>query len=286
MFYEEEKKVFRCSKCLKIPLIGLIYENEGLYIEYYCLSKHDKQEYTKLEYEIFKKTFQEILTKKKCDCGKFFDGKPFYFCCNCPKENQFYCDANSRIHRRNEKNHILIPLEKFDISCECHNDEFISFCNECKLNLCIKEKKKHSKHIMEDIIRLNVEEVNNYENKIKELKKNFETFKNYLEKLEKQLSMVNENAFKKTYLNNIEKEIDFIETILNIYKMKTKQNNLNYQIIQNVKNILKFKNNFRFPMIDYDDDDDDIIFDIQCQLEDFYQNIKQNSPIEFSPLTH
>ena len=139
---------------------------------------------------------------------------------------------------------------------------------------------------MEDIIRLNVEEVNNYENKIKELKKNFETFKNYLEKLEKQLSMVNENAFKKTYLNNIEKEIDFIETILNIYKMKTKQNNLNYQIIQNVKNILKFKNNFRFPMIDYDDDDDDSIFDIQCQLEDFYQNIKQNSPIEFSPLTH
>ena len=139
---------------------------------------------------------------------------------------------------------------------------------------------------MEDIIRLNVEEVNNYENKIKELKKNFETFKNYLEKLEKQLRMVNENAFKKTYLNNIEKEIDFIETILNIYKMKTKQNNLNYQIIQNVKNILKFKNNFRFPMIDYDDDDDDSIFDIQCQLEDFYQNIKQNSPIEFSPLTH
>ena len=139
---------------------------------------------------------------------------------------------------------------------------------------------------MEDIIRLNVEEVNNYENKIKELKKNFETFKNYLEKLEKQLNMVNENAFKKTYLNNIEKEIDFIETILNIYKMKTKQNNLNYQIIQNVKNILKFKNNFRFPMIDYDDDDDDSIFDIQCQLEDFYQNIKQNSPIEFSPLTH
>ena len=139
---------------------------------------------------------------------------------------------------------------------------------------------------MEDIIRLNVEEVNNDENKIKELKKNFETFKNYLEKLEKQLNMVNENAFKKTYLNNIEKEIDFIETILNIYKMKTKQNNLNYQIIQNVKNILKFKNNFRFPMIDYDDDDDDSIFDIQCQLEDFYQNIKQNSPIEFSPLTH
>ena len=68
--------------------------------------------------------------------------------------------------------------------------------------------------------------------------------------------------------------------------MKTKQNNLNYQIIQNVKNILKFKNNFRFLMIDYDDDDDDSIFDIQCQLEDFYQNIKQNSPIEFSPLTH
>ena len=98
--------------------------------------------------------------------------------------------------------------------------------------------------------------------------------------------MVNENAFKKTYLNNIEKEIDFIETILNIYKMKTKQNNLNYQIIQNVKNILKFKNNFRFPMIDYDDDDDDSIFDIQCQLEDFYQNIEKNSPIEFSPLTH
>ena len=55
-----------------------------------------------------------------------------YYYCNCPKENQFYCDANSRIHRRNEKKHILIHLEKFDISCKCHNDEFISFCNGCK----------------------------------------------------------------------------------------------------------------------------------------------------------
>ena len=58
MFYEEEKKVFRCSKCLKIPLIGLIYENEELYIEYYYLNIHDKQDNTKLKYEIFKKTFK------------------------------------------------------------------------------------------------------------------------------------------------------------------------------------------------------------------------------------
>lgn len=282
MFYEQEKKVFRCGKCLKIPLLGLIYENNDLYVEYYCLNKHEKEYYNKLQYDIFKNTFQEIFTKKKCECGKQFDEKPFYYCTNC-QEKQFYCDTNSRIHKRID--HILIPLEKFDIYCDCHHDEFISFCKEDKINLCIKEKKKHINHEKEDIIRLNIDDVKNYEKKIEQLKNKLGEFKIYLNKFEEDIQM-NEESIKKNkirYINNVEKEIDFLETILNNYKMKTKQNNLNYQIIQNVKNILKFKNNFNFPMIDYEDD---TIFDVQCELEKFYEDFDKNSPIEFSPLTH
>ncbi len=284
MFYEEEKKVFRCNECLKIPLIGLINIDNKLYIEYYCLGKHEKKEYKKLEYEIFKNTFQEIFTKKKCECGKsFVDGKPFYYCRMCPEGNKYYCEAMSRIHKRTETNHLLIALEKFDIYCDCHLDECISFCKECKLNLCIKMKKKHINHKKEDIIRLNVDEVKNYEKKIEELKIEFEKFKQYLKKLEEEIELLYEEKLKINYLINVEKEIDFIETILNIYKMKNKQNNLNYQIIQNVKNILKFKNNFKFPTNDYDDNN---IFEIQSELEEFYKDIEKNSPIEFSPLTH
>ena len=104
-----------------------------------------------------------------------------------------------------------------------------------------------------------------------------------MKKLEEEIEILYEEKLKINYLNNVEKEIDFIETILNIYKMKNKQNNLNYQIIQNVKNILKFKNNFKFPTNDYDDNN---IFEIQSELEEFYKDIEKNSPIEFSPLTH
>ena len=73
-----------------------------------------------------------------------------------------------------------------------------------------------------------------------------------------------------------------MEMILETYKMKTKQNNLNYQMIQNVKNNLAFKDNFNFFMKEYDDDN---IFDINCELEEYFKDIEKNSPIKFSPLS-
>ena len=73
-----------------------------------------------------------------------------------------------------------------------------------------------------------------------------------------------------------------MQNILDIYIMKTKQNNLNFQIIQNVRNILRIKDNFNFYNKEYDEDN---IFDIQCELEEYFKDIKNNSPIKFSPLT-
>ena len=99
MFYDEEKKVLRGEECLKIPLIGLIYENDDLFIEYYCLDKHKEPFHKKMKYEEFIKKFQEIFTNKRCECGGFFKGKPFYYCRNC---KNFFCESNSKIHKRNE----------------------------------------------------------------------------------------------------------------------------------------------------------------------------------------
>ena len=55
-----------------------------------------------------------------------------------------------------------------------------------------------------------------------------------------------------------------MQNILDIYIMKTKQNNLNYQTIENLQNILKFKDNFQFPMNEYDKEVDDELFEVQC----------------------
>ncbi len=282
MFYEEEKNVLRCEECLKIPLIGLIYENYDLYIEYYCLDKHKEPYYKKMKYDEFIKNFTKIFTNKRCECGGLFEGKPFYYCRNCDKGKNFYCDNNSKIHKRNEPKHILIPLEKFDILCECHNDEFVSFCKSCKLNLCIKKKIKHNNHEKEDIIRLKIEDVENYEKNIKNTKIKLDEFILYLEKFKDKIQMDDKNSFKIQYINFIKKEIKLMEMILETYKMKTKQNNLNYQMIQNVKNNLAFKDNFNFFMKEYDDDN---IFDINCELEEYFKDIEKNSPIKFSPLS-
>ena len=53
-------------------------------------------------------------------------------------------------------------------------------------------------------------------------------------------------------------------------------------MIQNVKNNLAFKDNFNFFMKEYDDDN---IFDINCELEEYFKDIEKNSPIKFSPLS-
>jgi len=72
-----------------------------------------------------------------------------------------------------------------------------------------------------------------------------------------------------------------MQNILDIYIMKTKQNNLNYQTIENVQNILKFKDNFQFPMNEYDKDDNDELFEVQYKLESFLKDFNNNHQLNF-----
>ena len=72
-----------------------------------------------------------------------------------------------------------------------------------------------------------------------------------------------------------------MQNILDIYIMKTKHNNLNYQTIENVQNILKFKDNFQFPMNEYDKDDNDELFEVQYKLESFLKDFNNNHQLNF-----
>ena len=72
-----------------------------------------------------------------------------------------------------------------------------------------------------------------------------------------------------------------MQNILDIYIMKTKQNNLNYQTIENVQNILKFKDNFQFPMNEHDKDDHDELFEVQYKLESFLKDFNNNHQLNF-----
>ena len=129
---------------------------------------------------------------------------------------------------------------------------------------------------------MKIDDVENYEKNIKNTKIKLDEFILYLEKFKDKIQMDDKNSFKIQYINFIKKEIKLMEMILETYKMKTKQNNLNYQMIQNVKNNLAFKDNFNFFMKEYDDDN---IFDINCELEEYFKDIEKNSPIKFSPLS-
>ena len=53
------------------------------------------------------------------------------------------CPLCKSIH---DKKHNIINYDIKDYICEIHNEIFIKYCNECKMNLCLSCINKHKDH--------------------------------------------------------------------------------------------------------------------------------------------
>ena len=218
---------FRCLKCYSIPLFGINYLNNKVFVEFICNNNH----FDNVEIVNF---FNEFENKK-------FD----FFCENCKNyiKNE---DVNSH-----DKNHIIKNLNDFDninineckITMEnCKNCLKNNYCNLCFGN-----------HLNKKIeFKLNENEINFYENKIKECEKfinelnfNYKIIIENMNKLIKEFQLKYENIYK---INLI--EIEFCKKLLLLYKNKYQIKNFsNHQIYCNLKNILNFNpsiKNFNF----------------------------------------
>ena len=226
-----DNKEFRCPKCSLVPFINISTNNNKLFMSIKCINNHT-----------YSNTFDEMQKKCKINSILYYlcticenenitsDSKNLYYCSKCYK---FFCSKHAEIHKLKEDHKIFIIIN-FDNNCFEHNgNSVIGYCSNHNKNYCLR-----CEHFEENSGKIENElkdsDIIYYEN---EMKKNIEIireielmFSNY-RKLYKEL----ENNIL-TFKDNIYKKINFMYTIINFYKRKKFDNDINYQMRANIEN--------------------------------------------------
>ena len=229
---------YRCSKCQYIPLINIIKDGDEYKIKTKCRNNHN--EILSIQSFLEKNQNYNINNIKCSKCNYFRDQNPmFYYCLNC---KDFLCNSCKEEHSHSEE---TISINELDSFCTVHNDTIAGFCEEIG-NMCLvcKEQFKN-KYKMKYLSLFSKEKeniINNKINKDKNIIKNIENeIKNFERKIEK---------YKKI-LNDLNYIIEIENNLYNTYK-KECNNNLCYEIIQNIENCLNFKIKFEIKIVDSD----------------------------------
>ena len=231
-----------CPECGEICLIS--FEDFKITLSK-CKNKH---EIKNILLDEFKNT--QNINESRIKCSNYnncennkhnvFDNQ-FYLCLQCNKKLCPLCKGN---HINSNGNHNVIDYDTKNYICNEHNEKFISYCEECNLNLCldcsIKHNKEHKIIKYQDIIE--------DEKKIKEKLKKFKEKRIdiMIDKINKITSILNK------VVENINKYYNIMQDIMNNFNPKNK----NYEIFNNLKEI---KNNLDIKEIDHIIYEDDII---------------------------
>ena len=230
-----KKDYLHCPECLHQSLFGVKIKNNNTYIQYKCRDNH----------------FGEIPISKFL---KENDGTSIYslICQYCKKENKNmnYCyecssfcyQKNCRLKHSSKKHKKkTINIEVFDSKCPKHLVTYELYCEKCRKNICEKcSYSSHIKHGLKLIGTLKEEKIKELENKIDEIEKIrndiIMKIQNWILDLQNKLN---------EYKNKTQLELNFVKDILYSYKLKEsklKENKIqiNFEVIENLKNI-KFK---------------------------------------------
>ena len=225
MINENDFDSFRCPECLLIPFIKIIFENDKIFIETKCENSH----LNKIDINNYLNT----INSKSIKC---------YFC-NKKKDDLYYWQEEKKFYCTFCKNNIpdkCISKNKFDSKCKIDLNDYFQFCEKCFKNQCIYCTCKH-----ENNDKSRYELISNKE--IENIKKNLEKGKDLINEIEIMAKNLYSN-FLKEFENNINefkeknrKIILLCSKILDCYIHHMTNKNINFQLIQNVKNILNFK---------------------------------------------
>ena len=200
----------KCKECIKMDIkdykINLKECQNGHNIENILLNE-------------FEGTQKIDLKKIVCDiCHQSDKSKTFnnifHKCLTCNKNICHLCKSN------HEQKHKTIDYDNKYYICNKHNEYYISYCEECKINLCLycKEHKDHKRILFTDILP-NKEELN----------KKKEGFNKYIKLFNKEIDILKNLLL--TVLNEVKNKMNIYskinEDIFNNYN----ENNINYETI-------------------------------------------------------
>ena len=234
---EIDYPIIRCEDCHEILLIDLIIDTNQIQ----C--KCEKEGKTK--YIGFKQFFESITKYKNFNCCQFCKKKnktqKYYLCKTCL--NKIMCEDCFRKHNKDDD----IIKFKIDSTCKEHYNPFESYCPKCKENKCSYCSITHDEnHENEEILLktnlIKKNKLDNFKNTIKKIiseKTNIElTINSVIKELEEKIENI--NKLKKTFFECLNAKIKFVKLVLNNYEKKLKDFDINYFIINNLKNQLSF----------------------------------------------
>jgi hypothetical protein len=162
-----------CPKCEESLNLVLINFEEDKIILDKCKNKH------KTTFNNLKDFIRSQKIKIKCKKCKnnindynnilYYNSKEEYICSLC----------------KDSVDNAIKVSEKY-FKCNKHNEEFISYCNDCNINLCYNCERNHSKHK-----RIYLKQIKMKENKIEEIKNNLKEFKDILNKYKEKIKEMN-----------------------------------------------------------------------------------------------
>ena len=187
-----------------------------------CINKHKINNLLLNEFEQrqnidLSKIICNLCKKTKAEMEEYYD--KLYICLTCRINLCSYCRV------KHDKNHNIINYDMKDYICIEHNETYKYYCSECKLNICSKCESKHKSH---NIIMFNCHNKGQLLNEIDKLK-------NDIDNLNKSIDEIIDKFLDFKYKINLYNQT--FKNMVNNYEDK----NVNYQIIQNIKEILDFK---------------------------------------------
>ena len=237
---DEIKYIFRCleSKCNLNPSIFINSQKNTVKLECEPQNEENNEEidiakYLKKCCGIFK-----IIFCSYCDNRYILysnndekNNNDFNYCKKC---NDYFCQDCLNQHKELYKDHFTINVNNLNILCANHGLNFVSYCVDCKQNLCsncIKEE-MHKKHNI-----INLESVKIKDNEFSEIQRKLNKEKIFLTFLEKIFLKSLKHLEKEFYilLNKKISQYKLKEALINEYQ----RNTMNYNTIMNCLN-LKF----------------------------------------------
>ena len=223
---EKEKLTIIKSKDIICPQCG---ENIFINIKDYKINLYgckNNHRINNLLCSEFEKTQNIDLSKIICNiCNDKTKDKThnnfFFRCLTCGENLCPLCKA------MNKDDHIKVSYDIKNYICDKHYETYKYYCSQCSLNLCLNCYSEHKNH-SQNIAKFNSYNKNELINEINELKKNYED-------LIKSINEIIDKFHNFIYNINIYNEI--VRNLIYNYD----NNQLNYQIQQNIEEILYFK---------------------------------------------